>query len=35
VIDYPTEANSYIKSSYLDLKTRQQELLGNRANMNG
>jgi hypothetical protein len=31
VIDYPTEANRHIKSSYLELKTRQQELLGTRA----
>ena len=30
IIDYPTEANRYIKSAYLELKTRQQELIGNR-----
>jgi hypothetical protein len=35
VIDYPTEANSYIKSSYLELKTRQQKLIGNRVSADG
>jgi hypothetical protein len=29
VIDYPVEVNRYVKNSYLTLKSRQQELLGN------